>query len=484
MASQHGRSDSSDTVSSAGSSYQLILDHILTYPGSYEMPLRTMYSLNCAPPTQFPNPPSTSSTSSNGSPLTPQGSFSDDSARQTFADNLVAQLAQVPSQPPSLPPSFITSFVRRCFPPDLVRVDFPQALTGLDYLKDLEMRRRREVRAAMERLDIDRDAIGSMSNNVASRDPVVLNWVKSIEEKERKVDALYTQLYVGLRRWILINELSLLPFNKHNCVAMLNTLYPPMQSNPPTTQLSSTILKKQREGFFRYIQSVERNGPRVLGNLMEQGKAVGDVNGWGSTTRILGKFLQLANSIITECVEIRDPQTLPTNGSTDAPSPAKQPRKVDSGISFNTTSTHSTRSNSIAEPLSPTKPLRSLTSSSSKFEHAPRSKTPSGINTKPGTALERLARGLRAIGRGRTDATEMIPDDTPPAAPRTEKTKTLRKMRSMGAINGDRIEFSARNQDAPPCNTEEMRWQRLKHEAEFVNSAFPQRAGRGVSHEV
>ena len=38
--------------SSSGSSYQSILDHILVNPGSYEIPLRTMYTLNCAPRAQ------------------------------------------------------------------------------------------------------------------------------------------------------------------------------------------------------------------------------------------------------------------------------------------------------------------------------------------------------------------------------------------------------------------------------------------------
>ena len=69
-------------------------------------------------------------------------------------------ITQLPSQPSSLPPSFVTSFVRKCFPPELEQVDFPQALSALDYLKDLEVRRRREVVAAFDKLGIAREDLG------------------------------------------------------------------------------------------------------------------------------------------------------------------------------------------------------------------------------------------------------------------------------------------------------------------------------------
>jgi hypothetical protein len=114
--------------------------------------------------------------------------------------HLMSRIAQLPNQPCSLPPSFVTSFVRRCFPPELEEVDFPQALTALDYLKDLETRRRKEVLAALKRLGIT-GAEGETSD-LAKRYPGVLSWLNSIENKEKKVMALYTQVYLGLRRWV------------------------------------------------------------------------------------------------------------------------------------------------------------------------------------------------------------------------------------------------------------------------------------------
>lgn len=122
----------------------------------------------------------------------------------------MAQIAQMPSHPASLPPSFITAFVRKCFTLELSLVDFPQALTGLDYLKDLETRRRREVAAALERLDIRRETLGTAEDDLSIRYPGVLAWFRSLEEKERKIEALYTQLYIGLRRWVCTMKSSLI----------------------------------------------------------------------------------------------------------------------------------------------------------------------------------------------------------------------------------------------------------------------------------
>lgn len=441
---RHLRSESSESSSSNGSSYQLILDHILTYPGSYEIPLRTMYQLNCAPRVG-----STPASSAGSSPITSQGSFHDNSATQSFTENLMAQIQRLPNQPKVLPPSFITHFLKKCFPARLVEVDFPQALTGLDYLKDLEARRRREVAAAISRLDIDREALHADTDSFADKRPGVAAWVKSIEEKERKVDALYTQLYIGIRRWILVNELSLLPFNKHNCVAMLNTLYPPVISSQPTSKLTPDVLKNQRDGFFKYIQSVEKNGAHVLRTLMQQGKAPTDVNGWPSITRTLSLYLQLANSMVKECSELSDVHEIPASPTTSS-KPPRQSRKADSGISFNTTESASIRSNSITEPVSPTETARP--------------KTPSG--SKHSTTLEKLARGLKTIGRSRTDATEMISEELfpPITSPFPEKSKGLRKMRSMGAIDSRKKADVSAAQNAS-FDANEMRRQRLRYEA-------------------
>src|SRR6266480_5064305 len=132
--------------------------------------------------------------------------------------------------------------------------------------------------------------------------------------------------------------MSLAPFNKHNCLAMLNTLYPPvLESQPmPTKKLTEEMLKTQREGFFKYIRTVEKRGTSVLENLVYQGRKEGEATGWPNVNRALNQYLSLVNSILGECHEISSiidsfakPQDTKRKG-----------RKFDSGVSFDTDSKH------------------------------------------------------------------------------------------------------------------------------------------------
>lgn len=463
--SNHGRSDSDS--SSTVSSYPSILEHVFTYPGSYEIPLRTMYSLNCNP---RGTARSTTSSSNASSPITAQDPWRDDNPTQAFQQNLMEQISQIPNQPVSLPPSFLIGFIRKCFQLDLRSVDFPQALTGLDYLKDLETRRRREVAAAMHRLDIDASVLGAEADLLSTQYPGVAQWVKTIEEKERKVDAIYTQLYIGLRRWIMINELSLTPFSKHNCVAMLNTLYPPVTSSQPTSKLTPPIMKHQRDGFFKYIQSVEKNGTRVLATLMQQGQTELDETGWEAVVRSMHTYLQVANSMISECTEISIVEDVSPRKDRDSKSSrhSRKAGKADSGVSFNT-SEKLPYEGIGSEPISPVENSRP--------------KTPTGARS--GTALEKIARGLKTIGRSRTNVTEMVAAAPAPAQSSPTKPKGLRKMRSLGAIedrNGSKTSLSSFRKDSIPAfDADEMRQQRMKYEA---GNLAHQKFGTYRSHEV
>lgn len=442
----------------------------MTYPGNYELPLRTMYALNTAPRGSIrPGTPPSSNGSNGSSPNTPQGAFPDTQTTQSFTENLLAQVQQLSNQTATLPPSFIVAFLNKCFPPELTHVDFPQALTGLDYLKDLETRRRREVAAAMNRLEVDREALDQDAAGLSSRYPGVLQWVKSIEEKERKIDSLYTQVFLGLRRWIIVNELSLLPFHKHNCLGMLNTLYPPIGlSDQPTSLLSHSVLKNQREGYFKYITSVEKNGPRVLSTLMQQGKAPGDDNGWISVTRTLSMYLQVASSIITECSQISNIHDVSPRKNRDSnqTSTSRHTRNADSGISFGSTSSIS-RPSTRGSTTEPTSPMEWN-----------RPKTPNGARS--GTTLEKIARGLRTMGRSRSDVTEIIMErSASPALQPMEKPKMLRKMRSLGSLGDRKGSMGNLRQaaEAPAFDVEAMRLHRKKYEATA-------QAGKRSSHEA
>ena len=99
----------------------------------------------------------------------------------------------------SLPASFISSYVRKCFPQELYDVDFTMALTALDYLKDLETRRRRELTHVFERLSLDKNRLGEAGLELGQAH---LDWAVSTKAKDGKVESLYTEVYVGLRRWV------------------------------------------------------------------------------------------------------------------------------------------------------------------------------------------------------------------------------------------------------------------------------------------
>ena len=213
---------SSSTSSTDGAAFPWILEHLLAYPGTYEIPLRTMYTLNSTPSAQQyprqsaqsnqlvqPGTPSLSSTASSpdSSPASPsfppdqQHQLASQSATEHFKSCLMTHISKLPSQPFSLPPSFITSFVRRCFTADLCLVDFTQALTALDYLKDLENRRKRELTLALQRLGLEQSIVDQSRGDLC-KDSRTTEWVHSMRDKERKVEALYTQVYIGLRRWV------------------------------------------------------------------------------------------------------------------------------------------------------------------------------------------------------------------------------------------------------------------------------------------
>jgi hypothetical protein len=208
--SSHTRNNSQETNSSqtSGASYQFILEHILSYPGTYEIPLRTMYTLNCAGRGQTTSSASRSTSAAatpSPSPTATKFPAVDMQAANTqFTTSLMAQLASQPQQSCSLPPTFITMFVKRCFTSDVIWVDFPQALTALDYLKDLENRRRKEATSSLSRLGLSRDNLVVEAKAMSARYPGVAEWVQDLEIKEKRADTLYTQLYIALRRWVCV----------------------------------------------------------------------------------------------------------------------------------------------------------------------------------------------------------------------------------------------------------------------------------------
>ncbi|KAL8946518.1 MAG: hypothetical protein Q9222_007096 [Ikaeria aurantiellina] len=441
-------SSPSTSNNNEGSALPWILEHLLAYPGTYEIPLRTMYTLNSTQqPQHYPrqsyraDTPSLSNSngsSPDSSPASPdfppemQHRLPPNTATEHFKSCLMNHISQLPSQPFSLPPAFITSFVRRCFTVDLCLIDFTQALTALDYLKDLEGRRKREITLALQRLGLDRDSIGKSEEELRDSRPRITEWVRGMQEKERKVESLYTHVYLGLRRWTLINEMRLEPFNKANSIAMLNTLYPPTTSISPTRQLTSSILESQRNTFFRYITAVEKNGKNVLRNLETQGKGPNDANGWTAVRESVDKYLRTANSVIEECLEVTGPDCL----DPESQDYRRADRRADSGVSFSigdrpstSSSSRGSRSNSTTTATND-KPLPASPTMAQASLHHPNTTVPPSSPKKKGTTLEKIARELRNL-RTRSDPQKSA---TTGGFADVERTKTVKKMRSTSSI--------------------------------------------------
>lgn len=207
---------------------------------------------------------------------------------------------------------------------------------------------------------------------------------------------------------------------------MLNTLYPPMlESQPmPTKKLTEEMLKQQRDGFFKYIRTVEKRGTSVLENLVNQGRKDGETTGWPNINRVLNQYLSLANSIISECHDINSiVDSFSASQESSQDSQKRKGRKFDSGVSFDSDSKHNK--------------TPSTDSGKSTSTQASSHKSPS--------VIERLARDLRRIrSRQRLEVAEIIP---PYTTDDTEKENTsfrpksrgglaggLRKMRSLGTL--------------------------------------------------
>ncbi len=268
----------------------------------------------------------------------------------------------------------------------------------------------------------------------------------------------------AIPRQILINQMTHVPYSKASTIAMLNTLYPPAIALAPTRQLTPAVLTAQRSSFFRYIQSVEKNGNGVLRSLQHQGQRTpAEKTGWPSVRESIEKYLRAGNSLIDECVKIPGPEYFP-------PEQTRPDDRADSGVSFRSAHRPSTRCSASSRPstggsmtserakldlyaekslpLPPPPPVPSLPS----IPTSPRSRD-AGVPGPPRkkTALEKMMRGI-LVWR---DNKELIGNEN------GMKTRAVKKMKSSGALrsrsgSGVNVSFEI---------TEEQR-QRLIYEAQ------------------
>jgi hypothetical protein len=98
-----------------------------------------------------------------------------------------------------LPIEFVKDLcLRRTFTKSYEDVNFDQALTGLDYLRDLEVTRRTTLSAAAKRLGINEDTW----RDVLARDIDAKNWVCLIQTQEPAIETYYSRIFIDLRIWV------------------------------------------------------------------------------------------------------------------------------------------------------------------------------------------------------------------------------------------------------------------------------------------
>jgi hypothetical protein len=176
------------------------------------------------------------------------------------------------------------------------------------------------------------------------------------------------------------------PYKKANCLAMLNTLFPPLQpeSLTPTKKLTPELLQLQRDGFFRYINGIESEGKHILNPVIRHGARQDDRTAWPLIAEALDKYLIAAVDILDECAEIvgsgRTPVTHGRKPRSDS-SFSSSDRSVASNVSYN-------GEGSVNKPLPP---------------------SPGGKAYKTsGSTLEKIARELRKmrVGQESTDTAQ------------------------------------------------------------------------------
>lgn len=219
------------------------------------------------------------------------------------------------------------------------------------------------------------------------------------------------------------------PYNKANCIAMLNTLFPPVTecTAAATPQLTPQVLKSQRDGFFRYISAVDTNGKMILDRVMQHGARPGESNGWPLVRDALDKYLRNANDIIDACSVVRDRSSL---DEVESQRKGHKGHKADSGVSFGSVSTNSNGVGNSNESVLD-KPLPAC---------------PAQEDSHPksgGSTLERLTRELRKLGE-------------------SGKSKNLNKMRSSSALSSQSENMRSHS---PAFDVDEQKRRRLILEA-------------------
>ncbi|PMD16726.1 hypothetical protein NA56DRAFT_545259, partial [Hyaloscypha hepaticicola] len=195
-----------------------------------------------------------------------------------------------------LPVVVILNTVERILQKDYNKVDFSNALTALDYLRDLELTRRAKLRTAAERLGITLETWRA----VLTDNPDALKWIELIQKYELIIEEGYANIFIDLRIWTMISELKSDHFHKPSVLALLNTLFPPTATVLPNNRIPPKVLNQYRSSLYRYITAVEANGPSVMKAFEAKLQAESNRHSWKSTWENLQLYMWLAELMIKQ----------------------------------------------------------------------------------------------------------------------------------------------------------------------------------------
>jgi hypothetical protein len=256
----------------------------------------------------------------------------------------------------------------------------------------------------------------------------------------------------------MVNELSMQPFNKLNCMGMLNTLLPPMQNSAklPSSHLDLQTLRDEREAFFDYIRSVQKRGPDVLQPILEMNKGPDEETGWPSVQRVVDKYTKVAKQMIDDCLATTGPESFERYFNDPSA------KKTDSGVSFG-----SQRRPSVGSTLHET--------------HFPEPMPTFTPSVKGPSKLERITREFRRMRvKPRPEVEEIVQIKQRPAADYVPQPgdstgkKSLKKARSLASLkfgNGSSLSLASRKgSDAMPSfDPATMKKHRALYEASVMS---------------
>lgn len=227
----------------------------------------------------------------------------------------------------------------------------------------------------------------------------------------------------------MIEELRNEPFNKLNCMGMLNTLLPPMHgsSKLPSPVMDHQTLKDERDAFFDYIHAVQKNGPGVLDPIITHNAGPDEETGWPVVQRTVDKYLRVAKHMIDDCLATTGPESF------KAYIEERKGKKTDSGVSFGSERRPSVVPSAHEYAAEPIPTYAPTPKGASKLERITREFK--RMRVKPRPSVEEIVRV-----NSRTDT-----DNVPQAAePKGNKLKKARSFANLKFGNSSSLSLASR----------------------------------------